>query len=669
MTIALLLGAIALFSASGFAAAALARRPAAAQMAACALVCAGAALGIAAALVVLGGEAASSGRLGLRLDAMSAVFLLPISFIGALGAIYGLRYFPQATLGVQATRLQLFYGLAIGGMALLVAASNAIVFLVGWEVMALANFFLVLTEHDKREVQSAAFLYLAATHVGTLALFAVFALLRQAAGSFDFAAMQGVAADGLLGARVFALALVGFGLKAGILPLHFWLPPAHAAAPSHVSALMSGVVVKTGIYGILRVSGLFDAPPAWWGVTLLVVGGVSAVLGVAFALAQHDLKRLLAYHTVENIGIIVLGAGLALLGRTRGEPTLVLLGFAGAALHVVNHALFKSLLFLGAGAVHHATGTREIDLLGGLARPMRATAVLFVVGAAAISGVPPLNGFVSEWLVYLGFLDALGRPGGDILAYAALGAPVLALVGGLAAACFAKVVGVVFLGSPRSAHAERAHEPPAAMLAPMAALAVACIAIGLAPAALLPALARAAAAWSRLAPGLLAAPAASAAASATRVSVVALTLLGFASAVWLLRRRRLAAAWGEPAPRSVGRTECPPAQIDTWGCGFAAPTARMQYTGSSFAELLVGRFSWVIAPRTRTRTPEGIFPPGAAFHTEIPDSVLDLALVPAARAYGWLTTRARLLSLRRIQFQMLLVLATLVAGLTWGFLW
>jgi formate hydrogenlyase subunit 3/multisubunit Na+/H+ antiporter MnhD subunit len=282
-------------------------------------------------------------------------------------------------------------------------------------------------------------------------------------------------------------------MKAGLIPLHFWLPPAHAAAPSHVSALMSGVVVKTGVYGLMRVTGLVDAPPESWGLALLAIGGVSAVLGVAFALAQHDLKRLLAYHTVENVGIIALGLGLALLGRARGVPALVVLGLGGAGLHVVNHALFKSLLFLGAGAVHHATGTRELDHLGGLARAMPRTALLFVIGAAAISGLPPLNGFASEWLVYLGLLDGLRRPGGDLLAYVTLGAPVLALVGGLAAACFAKVVGVVFLGSPRSHHADGAHEPPAAMLAPMAALAAACAAIGLFPAATTAPLARAAA--------------------------------------------------------------------------------------------------------------------------------------------------------------------------------
>jgi formate hydrogenlyase subunit 3/multisubunit Na+/H+ antiporter MnhD subunit len=655
MTIALLLGAVLLPAGSGLASVALARRPAAAQAASCALVCAGAALGIAAAAAVLGGAVAAPATLGLRVDALSAFFLVAICVLSGTGAVYGLRYYPQPTLGTAAARLQAFYGLAVSGMVLLAAASNAIVFLVGWEVMALANFLLVLTEHERREAQRAAFLYLAATHVGTLSLFALFALLRQASGSFDFAAMEGLRADGVLAARVFALALLGFGMKAGLMPLHFWLPPAHAAAPTHVSALMSGVVVKTGIYGILRVTGLFDAPPASWGVTLLAAGAVSAVLGVAFALAQHDLKRLLAYHTVENVGIIALGAGLALLGRTRGEPALVLLGAAGALLHVVNHALFKSLLFLGAGVVHHATGTRELDHLGGLARPLRATTVLFVVGAAAISGLPPLNGFVSEWLVYLGFLGTLGSATGDGLAFVAVGAPVLALVGGLAAACFAKVVGIVFLGSPRSSHAEHAHEAPASMLAPMVLLAAACVAIGLFPSAILPALARGASAWARLPAQALAAPAAEAAASAGRVSLVAAALLLAAGVAWLVRRRRLARRVAAP--------------VETWSCGFAAPTARIQYTGSSFAEMLVRRFSWAILPRRHGRRVEGTFPGEAAFRTEVPDAVLDLALVPAARAYEWLATRARLLFLRRIQFQMLLVLATLVAVLAWGFLW
>jgi len=653
---ALVLAAIALPAASGLAAAALGGRPGAAHRAACLLVCAGAASGLGVAASVLLGGAPISAAPGLKVDGLSALFLVAIAAVSAAGAVYGLGYHPQASVGARSVRVQLWYGLAVAGMALLAAASNATVFLVGWEVMALANFLLVQTEHERPEIRGAAFLYLAATHVGTLALFALFALLGQAAGSFDFAAMEGLRADGPLGSRVFALALLGFGLKAGLMPLHFWLPPAHAAAPSHVSALMSGVVVKTGIYGLLRVTGLLDAPPAAWGAALLGLGGISAVLGVAFALAQHDLKRLLAYHTVENVGIIVLGVGLALLGRSRGDPALVLLGFAGAGLHVVNHALFKSLLFLGAGSIQHGAGTRELDRLGGLARRMPRTALLFLLGAAAISALPPLNGFVSEWFVYLGFLAAMGRPGGDLLAYAAFGVPVLALAGGLAAACFAKVVGVAFLGSARSAGARDAHEAPRSMLVPMGFLASACLAIGLAPPAVLPPLARAAAAWSRLDPAALAGPAARAGEGAWGVSLVAAALAAAAGVLVALRRRRLATA-----PRAA------PDRVPTWGCGFAAPTARMQYTASSFADLLVSRFSWAIFRREAAPRIDGPFPGPSELRTEVPDTVLDLVLLPIARAYGRLATRARLLFLQRVQFQMLLVLLTLVAMLVLAF--
>ncbi len=668
MTVALVVSAIALPAVSGLAAAVLRARPAAAQRVACALFCAGAAAGIAASVVALGGGPIDAPGLAIHVDALGAFFLLAISIVAAAGSVYGLAYHPQAELGGRAVRLQIFYGLAVAGMASLVAASNAVVFLVGWEVMALSNFFLVLTDDERPEVQRSAFLYLAATHVGTLALFALFALLGQAAGSFDFAAFRGLPATGVLGTRVFVFALLGFGMKAGLIPLHFWLPPAHAAAPSHVSSIMSGVVVKTGIYGLLRVTGLLDAAPAWWGWTLLAVGGVSAVLGVAFALAQHDLKRLLAYHTVENVGIIALGAGVALLGRTSGDPALVMLGLAGAVLHVLNHALFKGLLFLGAGAVHHATGTREMDHLGGLAKAMPGTAVLFTIAAAAIAGLPPLNGFVSEWLVALGFLHGLGRPGGEALAFLVLGAPVLALVGGLAAACFAKVVGVVFLGSARSEHAAHAHEAAPSMRWPMAALAAACAAIGLAPALFVAPLREAAAAWARIDPALLAAPAERALEGATRVSLVAAGLVVLAL-LGVVARRRLLARAASTATATPGWT--PGAEVETWGCGFAAPTARMQYTGSSFAELLLQRFTWAMRVRGGAPRLGGPFPRRGehAFHTEVPDSVLDLALLPAARGYGWLATSVRGLYLRRIQFQMLLVVLTLLAVLAWGFAW
>ena len=508
MSLFLIIAASCLAAASGGWALALRGRPALAQRFATATLGFGAALGLAGAVLALSGQEAAwsapwptlRASFSLRVDALSAFFLLPVFLLPALASVYGLGYWPQAVHGARSIRLQLCFGLVTGAMTLVCVAANAVLFLVAWEVMALAGFLLVFTEHEKPEVQRAAFVYLASAHAGNLALFALFALLGRLAGSLEFAAMAGLDGGGPLAGWIFGLALFGFGLKAGLVPFHFWLPGAHAAAPSHVSAILSGVLLKTGIYGLLRVTGLFENVPAAWGGVVLAAGAASAILGVAFALAQHDVKRLLAYHSVENLGIIAMGLGLALLGRSSGNPALVVLGFAGAVLHVVNHALFKGLLFLGAGAVHHATGTRELDQLGGLARTMPITAALFLAGAAAISGLPPLNGFASEWLVFLASFQAVLAPGPGVGPLAGLAAPALALVGGLAAACFAKVYGTTFLGHARSHHAERGHEASPTMLVSMATLAAACLAIGLFPAAWLPGLARAAAGWSRLPP-------------------------------------------------------------------------------------------------------------------------------------------------------------------------
>jgi NADH:ubiquinone oxidoreductase subunit 5 (subunit L)/multisubunit Na+/H+ antiporter MnhA subunit len=389
-------------------------------------------------------------------------------------------------------------------------------------------------------------------------------------------------------------------------------------------------------------------------VALLVLGVASGVLGVAFALAQHDLKRLLAYHSVENIGIIAMGIGLGLLGRARGAPTLVVLGFGGAVLHVANHAIFKSLLFLGAGSVHRATGERDLERLGGLGRRMPRTAALFLVGAAAISGLPPLNGFASEWLVAIGALGALGLPRGDPAAFAALAAPALAFVGALAAACFVKVQGAAFLGQARSPAAEGAHESPMTMLVPMGVLALACLAIGLASPLLLPALARGAATWARADAALLAPLADGAARSAWGISAGAAALLALTGALALLRRR-LASA---PAPRA-----------ETWGCAYAAPTPRMAYSASSFARILVQGFGPALPAHVTLRPPQGIFPRSARFASEVPEAVLDLAIAPVVRAYAAATSRLRGLANGRIHVQALLVLAALVALLAWRLLW
>jgi formate hydrogenlyase subunit 3/multisubunit Na+/H+ antiporter MnhD subunit len=656
----LILASVLLTSSSGGAAVVLRHRPMIAQRMATALLVIGAALGVAGAVGALSGDVPTwtapwmtpGASLSIRVDGLSALFLLPILIVPALGSVYGLGYWPQAERRAQSVRLQLFYGLVTGAMTLVCVAANAILFLAAWEVMALSGFVLIMTEHERTETQRAAFVYLAAAHVGNLALFALFAILGRTAGSLEFAAMANLAPATAAGTWIYALALGGFGLKAGLVPLHFWLPGAHAAAPSHVSALMSGVLLKTGIYGILRVTGFFDAPPPAWGATLLVAGAVSAVLGVGFALAQHDLKRLLAYHSVENIGIIAMGMGLALLGRTYHQPALVVLGFSGAVLHVINHATFKGLLFLGAGAIQHATGTRELDHLGGLSRAMPVTAALFLVGATAISGLPPLNGFASEWLVYLGAMQATFAPATSPLQLALVAVPALALVGGLAAACFAKVFGTVFLGQARG-HLH-GHEAAATMLAPMAILAGVCALIGLFPMVFLRALSSAAAQWARLPDGLADDLAVGGVRAAARISLIAAALLLALGALLLWRRSRL----GPVQPLAP-----------TWGCAFAKPTPRIQYTGSSFADLLVLRFAWVFFTKMRVVLPVGPFPKRAAFDSSVPDTVLDVVIAPAAAGGARWAERLRSHFIGRVQFQALLVVAGLLTLLGWFAAW
>ena len=419
------------------------------------------------------------GAFYVEVDALSAFFLIPILGLSALAAIYGGEYLwgwrEKKSLGAS----WFFFNLLVASMMMVVLARNGVLFLVAWEVMALASFFLVTFEDEKDSVREAGWTYLVASHLGTAFLLALFVLLGREAGSLDFdrfGAVASLAPSAVSG--LFLLALIGFGTKAGFMPLHVWLPEAHPAAPSHVSALMSGVMIKTGIYGLLRALTFLGPPLAWWGWTLIGIGLTSGVLGVLFALAQHDLKRLLAYHSVENIGIIALGLGVGLVGLSNGSPLLAVLGFGGGLLHVLNHAVFKGLLFFGAGAVLHGAGTREIDHLGGLAKRMPWTAATFLVGSVAISGLPPLNGFVSEFLIYLGAFNGVTQRAGVAVPLLAVIAG-LALIGGLAAACFTKTFGIVFLGEPRSEQAARAHEAGAAMRWPMVLLAAACVAIGL----------------------------------------------------------------------------------------------------------------------------------------------------------------------------------------------
>ncbi len=554
------------------------------------------------------------GDFRVGLDPLAAIFLLPALLILALGGIYGLGYLPVARHGARAGRLRLFYGLLGAAIALVPVCRNGLLFLMAWEVMAIGGFFLILTEQTKEEARRAAYVYLAATHAGTLALFAMFILLAQG-GDFAFPVAASLAANNGPASAIFLLALFGFGLKAGMMPLHIWLPGAHAAAPSHVSALMSGVMIKMGIYGLVRISGFFSLPPAWWGGMILGLGVVSAVMGVAFALAQHDLKRLLAYHSVENIGIILIGLGCALLGQTFNQPVLVALGLAGALLHVINHGIFKALLFLAAGAVIQATGTRQIDHYGGLLRAMPRTALLFLGGAVAICGLPPLNGFVSEWLIYLGLLSTQSSDAAFPLSLAVLAAPALAMTGALAVACFAKVFGVTFLGTARRVFNTPPIEAPLSMLLPMAGLLSGCLLIGLLPWTMMPMLEQAVAAWQGEA-GVVALSKALPA-PMLWLSLAALLLLLMVAAVYRWQR-----SFREPeqAARPV-----------TWGCGFSAGTPRMQYTAASVAESLLRLFQWGLGSEIGGGRAIGFFPAVTRLAIHTPDLVLDRLLYPVFR--------------------------------------
>ncbi len=551
------------------------------------------------------------GNATIGLDPLSAFFLMPVFLIGGLGSLYGLGYWKQSEHPHNARRLQFFWGLLVMGMCLLLIGRHAMSFLFGWEFMALSAFFLVATEDDERECRKSALIYLFSTHATTLTLFGFFALWRHATGSYDLVpVVAGAVPPGMLNA-LFFLALFGFGLKAGMMPLHYWLPGAHASAPSHVSAMLSGVMLKMGIYGLVRIGLLLPEPPALWGGVVLAFGAASGILGVLLAISQHDLKRLLAYHSVENIGIILMGLGLAWLGRAHDRPAWVALGLAGSLLHVWNHSLFKPLLFFGAGSVLHATGKRNLDLMGGLAAFMPRTALLFLTGAVAISGIPPLNGFISEWILYIGLMRPLAL--GDAEAFGiALSVPALAMIGALAAACFVKVYASVFLGTQRTPDVKPVHESPRVMLIPMGVLAFVCAVIGILPQIVCP-----------LLESVTGLPQLSELVPFQTIGAVSIGFLSFLAVLtaWILFRTK--------KRRRTG----------TWDCGYAEPTSRMQYTASSFGNGLVSLFSWFLCPQGHKSAIREIHPGQASASSHVDEVVLDRLLIPVfhrtERFFSW----------------------------------
>ena len=402
-----------------------------------------------------------------------------ISLLVLICSLYSLAYVREYA-GRGAWAMGVFMNLFVASMVALVVIDNAFYFLIFFEMMSLASYFLVIFDQDEEAV-SAGFLYFLIAHAGSVLIMAAFFILYARSGSLDFESFRALHLTGPWASVVFLLAFFGFGAKAGMVPLHSWLPRAHPAAPSHASALMSGVMVKIGVFGIIKVGiDLLGATSSWWGMLVLAIGGVSAVLGVLYALAEKDLKRLLAYSTVENVGIILMGVGAGMIGIASHHPLLAVVGLLAGFYHLLNHAAFKGLLFLGAGSILYRTHTKDMDLLGGLAKRMPWTAGAFLIGAMAICALPPLNGFVSEWFTYQA-LFSMGS-GGDLAVRLAgpIGMVMLAITGALAAACFVKAYGLSFSGLPRSAHADHAKEAPLPMVAAMLLLALMIVALGVA---------------------------------------------------------------------------------------------------------------------------------------------------------------------------------------------
>ncbi|WP_296007638.1 proton-conducting transporter membrane subunit [uncultured Alistipes sp.] len=541
------------------------------------IVGAGAALSVKAVEALAGGRtvalwAARSLALGCdsgSLDPLSAFFVLLIAVGATAATLYSRGYLSHALERKSPAHLSLHYvALAVMSLSMLgvVVSDGGYSFLFFWELMTVASFLLILFDAERREVRRAALAYLIMMHIGFVLLVIGFVRLRLATGSASFAALTPYFADHAF-LPLFLVFLAGFGMKAGLFPMHVWLPEAHPAAPSHVSALMSGVMIKTGVYGILRVVAALGTPEALRtaGLVILAAGIATGLWGVILAAAQNDMKRLLAYSSIENIGVIFIGIGIALLGKSSGNPSVTVCGIAGALLHTLNHSFFKSLLFFGAGNVLTQTGTTSLDSLGGAARHMPLTAILFLVGTAAICALPPFNGFVSELLIYSGMFKGIAS-GSDVLASAA-GLAALALIGGIVVLAFAKLYGIVFLGTPRSHEVAEASEVDNFRLAAMALPLAGILFVGLFPVTAVTAITRAAGFFVRMpvsASDWLLAP------TLTAVGRTAWLLIAVVAALAWLRHRTLRA-------RKV-------AQGPTWGCSFTAPNIRMQYTGESFSE-------------------------------------------------------------------------------------
>lgn len=587
--------------------------------------------------------------LSFNLDPLAAFFMLPLFLLVGGGAIYGSGYLDPLSKDGNSGFHWFFYNLLALSMIVVVIAANGLIFLLAWEMMSISSFFLVTYSFRNPDTLKAGRLYLIATHVGGALLFVFFLEAGRICGTLDFAGFTTL--SGISTPRsifFFLLILIGFGAKAGLFPLHVWLPDAHPAAPSHVSALMSGVMIKTAIYGLLRMLTFLPPLPAWCSILVITLGIGGAIFGIAMAMLQKDLKRTLAFSTVENIGLIFLGIGLWLYGTSTGHPVAAALALAGGMLHIWNHALFKGILFFGAGAIQHATGTRTISHLGGLLRRMPIASSLIILASCAISALPPLNGFISEWLLLMSILSLGQTTIGAYALFFLLLTALLALVGGLVAVTFSRLIGLIQLGEPRQPRTARAEEPVFSILAPMLLLGLLCLGIGLLPGVALKLLSGAAriltgGGTSLPLPGLPFGPLWSISGSFLLLFFIALLT--------------------KISPRN-SRTRKP---VSTWGCAFSKPNPRMSYTAGGYSQLAADSLLCTAMLPTNTGNPvvQGIFATATKFRQISRDPILQRGLVPIFRQTAQWAYLFRKLQAGKLNIYLLYMFLTTTLLLGW----
>ncbi|HJA78822.1 MAG TPA: hypothetical protein H9784_04515 [Candidatus Desulfovibrio intestinavium] len=598
------------------------------------------------------------GEFSLGLDPLTRLFLLPVFGLGAVCALSG-------SLSLRETKAEehnlaahwFFYVLLVAGMAVVLAARDAVLFLIAWEVMSLAPFFLIDFDDSDRKVRDAAWIYLVAAHLGAVLLITYFALLWQVGGSTDFAVLAAQEHSSYTTA-LFVLGLLGFGAKAGLAPMHVWMPEAYPAAPNHVAGLQSGAMINAGLYGILRGFDFLGQPtdaPLWWGWCILVAGLATALMGILKALAQSNLKRLLAYSSVENVGIMLVGIGAGVLGAAGGHPWIATLGFAGMLFHMLNHSAFKCLLFLCAGEVQQATGTVAMNRLGGLQRRMPLLGGLFLLGAASIACLPPFNGFAGEFVLALSLLDGASLPTVELQLGLLLALVILGLVSGLALAAYTKAYGITFLGNPRSDAALHARTPGRGTLWPLLFPAAACVGGGLLAGRCFELVAPTAQIAAHLPPLAELSGARAVAEVGHMLDIIACiggAVILLTAGLLLLRARLLHG-------RVVAREE-------TWGCGYAYGTARIQYTEASYSEPLGRLFGAIMGLKIMEKPGEGLFPGRASLTISAPDRVRTSLFTPLFEAVERLCNALKIVQHGKIYLYILYILVTLVALLIWG---